>query len=115
MRTCCFTGGAAALEENWRGKGQHAIFHAEDHRERDGREEEQQSGRHEAEHTVVPFEEDENRARLLDERSRQADHRSETAKPLDREPEEHPEELGRQLPGQRGHLPARHWRFRARF
>ncbi|XP_076182650.1 uncharacterized protein LOC143154388 isoform X2 [Ptiloglossa arizonensis] len=48
-RSCCsvttvanddfeyFQRGAVALEESWRGKGQHAIFHAEDHRDRDGR------------------------------------------------------------------------------
>lgn len=110
MRTCCFAGGAAALEESQRGKGQHAIFHAEDHRERDGREEEQ-SDRHETEHTVVSFEENENRSRLLDERSRQAHSRSEDAESFDRELEEHPKKLGRQLPGQWGHLQARHWRI----
>ncbi|XP_043599783.1 uncharacterized protein LOC122575206 isoform X2 [Bombus pyrosoma] len=121
-RSCCsvttvanddfeyFQRGAAALEESQRGKGQHAIFHAEDHRERDGREEEQ-SDRHEAEHTVVSFEENENRSRLLDERSRQAHSRSEDAESFDRELEEHPKKLGRQLSGQWGHLQARHWRI----
>ncbi|XP_043785424.1 uncharacterized protein LOC122711073 isoform X3 [Apis laboriosa] len=74
-RSCCsvttvanddfeyFQRGVAALEEKRRGKGQHAIFHAEDHRERGG------GGGHEAERTVVSLEEDENRERLLDERS----------------------------------------------
>ncbi|KAK1129390.1 hypothetical protein K0M31_019122 [Melipona bicolor] len=121
-RSCCsvttvanddfeyFQRGTAALEESQRGKGQHAIFHAEDHRERDGREEDQSCG-HEAEHTVVSLEENENRPRLLDERSRQTDDRTKAAESIDREPEEHAEELGRQLFGQWGHLQTRHWRI----
>lgn len=107
---CGFAGGTAALEESQRGKGQHAIFHAEDHREQDGREEEQ-SGGHEAEYTVVSLEENENRPRLLDERSRQTNDRTKDAESIDREPEEHAEELGRQLFGQWGHLQTRHWRI----
>ncbi|XP_076679839.1 uncharacterized protein LOC143375026 isoform X2 [Andrena cerasifolii] len=125
-RSCCsvttvanddfeyFQRGAVALEENRRGKGQHAIFHAEDHRERDeraARGEEVQAGRHQAEHTVLPPEEGEDQPRLLDERPRQADDGQEAAGPLAREPQEHPDEHGCQLPGQRGHLQARHRRL----
>ncbi|XP_006564921.2 uncharacterized protein LOC726322 isoform X2 [Apis mellifera] len=119
-RSCCsvttvanddfeyFQRGVAALEEKRRGKGQHAIFHAEDHRERGSA-----GGGHEAEHTVVSLEEGENRERLLDERSGQVG--TETGGSFDRELEEHPEEHGRQLPGQRGHMQARYWRIRAGF
>ncbi|XP_017884495.1 uncharacterized protein LOC108627665 isoform X2 [Ceratina calcarata] len=121
-RSCCsvttvanddfeyFQRGTVAPEESWRGKGQHAIFHAEDHREQRGK----QTVEREAHRALVSVEETENRIRLLDERPRQTRRPEDASESVNREPEKYPEELGRQLLGQRGDLQTRYWRIRAR-
>lgn len=114
--------GLAAARE----QGQHALLHPAHHRdERPPAAAAPPAARQELQtrHPVVPAEE-EDEPGLLAQRPRQVQPRrragqqqvgeSSPADPVDREPQEHTQELGRELPRQRGHMQARHRRLGAR-